>query len=77
MAKVIRPDNQTTYDAFGTGSDLRKQNQDVRVGYIDPVKGYVDGLTVYGNKYVEANPGTQFIHKNRDRFILISILLIS
>ena len=42
-----RPDNQTTYDAFGTGSDLRKQNQDVRVGYIDPVKGYIDGLTVY------------------------------
>ena len=74
MAKVIRPDNQTTYDAFGTGSDLRKQNQDVRVGYIDPVKGYVDGLTVYeANKYAEANPGTQFIHKNRDRVAYINI----
>ena len=53
---------------------LRKQNQDVRVGYIDPVKGYVDGLTVYqANKYAEANPGTQFIHKNRDRVAYINI----
>ena len=42
-----RPDIKTKYDAFSTGSKLRKQNQDVRVGYIDPEKGYVDGLTVY------------------------------
>ena len=38
-----RPDIKTKYDAFSTGSKLRKQNQDVRVGYIDPEKGYVDG----------------------------------
>ena len=69
-----RPDTNTKYDAFSTGSDLRKQNQDVRVGYIDPVKGYIDGLTVYqANKYAEVNPGTQFIHKNRDRVAYINI----
>ena len=69
-----RPDSETNYDAFGTGSKLRKQNQDVRVGYIDPVRGYIDGLTVYqSNKYAEANPGTQFIHKNRDRVVYINI----
>jgi hypothetical protein len=69
-----RPDIKTKYDAFSTGSKLRKQNQDVRVGYIDPEKGYVDGLTVYqANKYAEANPGTQFIHKNRDRVAYINI----
>lgn len=42
-----RPDTTTKYDAFSTGSALRKQNQDVRVGYIDPERGYIDGLTVY------------------------------
>lgn len=69
-----RPDTTTKYDAFSTGSALRKQNQDVRVGYIDPERGYVDGLTVYqANKYAEANPGTQFIHKNRDRVAYINI----
>ena len=69
-----RPDIKTKYDAFSTGSKLRKQNQDVRVGYIDPEKGYVDGLTVYqANKYAEENPGTQFIHKNRDRVAYINI----
>ena len=69
-----RPDSETNYDAFGTGSKLRAQNQDVRVGYIDPVRGYIDGLTVYqANKYAEANPGTQFIHKNRDRVAYINI----
>ena len=69
-----RPDTNTKYDAFSTGSDLNKQNQDVRVGYIDPVKGYIDGLTVYqANKYAEVNPGTQFIHKNRDRVAYINI----
>ena len=52
-----RPDNKTKYNAFassttdagpsGVGRDLvRKQNQDVRVGYIDADRGYVDGLTV-------------------------------
>ena len=69
-----RPDIDTKYDTFSTGSDLRKQNQDVRVGYIDPEKGYIDGLTVYqANKYAEVNPGTQFIHKNRDRVAYINI----
>ena len=81
-----RPDNKTTYNPFASvttdaGSSgengrnlVRKQNQDVRVGYIDSERGYIDGLTVYeANKYAEKNPGTQFIHKNRDRIAYINI----
>lgn len=41
--------------------------EDIRVGYIDPVLGYVDGVTICeANQYAKDNPGTTFIFKNGD-----------
>lgn len=52
----------------------RKGNQNIRVGYIDPKRGYIDGLSVYeANKYAEKNPGTQFIFKTRDKIRYLNI----
>jgi len=60
-----------TYDIFSTKEGA---NDAVRVGYIDPKRGYVSGLSVYqANKYAERNPGTQFIITNRDKVRYINI----
>jgi len=41
--------------------------EDLKVGYIDPVLGYVDGVTICkANQYAKDNPGTTFIFKNGD-----------
>ena len=41
--------------------------EDIKVGYIDPVLGYVDGVTICeANQYAKDNPGTTFIFKNGD-----------
>ena len=51
-----------TFNIFANNQDA---NDAVRVGYIDPKRGYISGLTVYeANKYAERNPGTQFIISN-------------
>ena len=63
--------NNAKYDIFSNGE---KANDSVRVGYIDPKRGYVSGLSVYqANKYAERNPGTQFILSNRDKVRYINI----
>ena len=60
-----------TYTIFANGKEA---NDAVRVGYIDPKRGYVSGLSVYqANKYAERNPGTQFIIANRDKIRYINI----
>ena len=47
---------------------------DIRVGYIDPERGFVDGLSVYeANKYAKLNPGTQFVFKKRDEVRFLNI----
>jgi hypothetical protein len=41
---------------------------DIRVGYIDPERGFVGNLSVYdANKYAKLNPGTTFIFRRRDK----------
>lgn len=60
-----KPDrkNNATLTIF-SGSDSK--NDQVRVGYISTVRGYVQNLSVYqANKYAEQNPGTQFILETR------------
>jgi len=60
-----------TFNIFANNQDA---NDAVRVGYIDPKRGYISGLTVYqANKYAERNPGTQFIITNRDKVRYINI----
>ena len=60
-----------TYTIFANGKEA---NDAVRVGYIDPKRGYISGLSVYqANKYAERNPGTQFIIANRDKVRYINI----
>ena len=60
-----------TYTIFANGE---RANDAVRVGYIDPKRGYISGLSVYqANKYAERNPGTQFIISNRDKIRYINI----
>ena len=40
---------------------------DIRLGYIDPERGYVTGIgIVEANKYASLNPGAQFIFESRD-----------
>ena len=44
------------------------------MGYIDPKRGYISGLSVYkANKYAEKNPGTQFILATRDEVKYLNI----
>ena len=63
--------NNAKYDIFSTKEGA---NDAVRVGYIDPKRGYVSGLSVYkANKYAERNPGTQFIVSNRDKVRYLNI----
>ena len=63
--------NNATYTIFANGKEA---NDAVRVGYIDPKRGYISGLSVYqANKYAERNPGTQFIISNRDKIRYINI----
>jgi hypothetical protein len=60
-----------TFNIFANNQDA---NDAVRVGYIDPKRGYISGLSVYeANKYAERNPGTQFIIANRDKVRYINI----
>ena len=63
--------NNAKFDIF---SSSKEANDSVRVGYIDPKRGYVSGLSVYkANKYAERNPGTQFIIANRDKIRYLNI----
>ena len=53
-----------SFNLFGSA-----QKGDIRVGYIDPERGFVGGLTVCeANKYAKLNPGTQFILEEEIRF---------
>ena len=48
------------FDLFGTPT-----KDDIRVGYIDPTLGYVDGVSICeANDYAKNNPGTVFIFKD-------------
>lgn len=58
-----------SFNLFGSA-----QKGDIRVGYIDPERGFVDGLTVCdANKYAKLNPGTQFIFRRRDTIQYMNI----
>ena len=52
-----------SFNLFGPAS-----KSDIRVGYIDPERGFVGNLTVYeANRYAKLNPGTTFIFRRRDK----------
>ena len=71
MALPPKEKTDRKYDIFA--SDI-KANDGIRVGYIDPKRGYVSGLSVYrANKYAERNPGTQFILATRDEVKYLNI----
>ena len=63
--------NNSEYKIFE--GNLR-DNDAVRVGYIDKKRGYISGLSVFeANKYAEKNPGTTFIFKNRKKIRYLNI----
>ena len=50
------------------------QKKDIRVGYIDPDRGYVTGATICeANAHAKLNPGSQFILNNRDSVRFLNI----
>ena len=50
------------------------EKKDIRLGYIDPVRGYVTGITICeANSHAKKNPGSQFIIKNRDKVRFMNI----
>jgi len=54
-----------SFNLFGSASQ-----DDIRVGYIDPSLGYVDGVSVCeANNYAKNNPGTTFIFRDGDNNI--------
>ena len=58
-----------SFNLFGPAS-----KSDIRVGYIDPERGFVGNLTVYeANKYAKLNPGTTFIFRRRDKIQFMNI----
>ena len=47
-----------SFNLFGPAS-----KSDIRVGYIDPERGFVGNLTVYeANRYAKLNPGTCLLY---------------
>ena len=60
-----------SFNLFGPAS-----KSDIRVGYIDPERGFVGNLTVYeANRYAKLNPGTTFIFRRRDKIQFMNCLL--
>ena len=58
-----------SFNLFGTSS-----SKDIRVGYIDPERGYVKGVTIAeANRYAALNPGHTFILETRDSTKYLSI----
>ncbi len=50
------------------------QKKDIRVGYIDPDRGYVTGITICeANAHAKLNPGSQFILNNRNSVRFLNI----
>ena len=60
---------EVEFDLFGP-----VQKKDIRVGYIDPDRGYVTGATICeANAHAKLNPGSQFILNNRDSVRFLNI----
>ena len=58
-----------SFNLFGPAS-----KSDIRVGYIDPERGFVGNFTVYeANRYAKLNPGTTFIFRRRDKIQFMNI----
>ena len=60
---------KVAFDIFGP-----MQKSDVRVGYIDPDRGYITGVNVCAaNAHAKLNPGAQFILDTRDHVRFMNI----
>ena len=58
-----------SFNLFGAAS-----NNDIRVGYIDPERGYVRNVTISeANQYAALNPGHTFILETRDKTRYLTI----
>ena len=58
-----------SFNLFGAAS-----NNDIRVGYIDPERGYVRDVTISeANQYAALNPGHTFILETRDKTRYLTI----
>ena len=58
-----------SFNLFGPAT-----KNDIRLGYIDPNNGYVDGISICdANKYAKLNPGTTFVLKNRENIKFLNI----
>jgi hypothetical protein len=58
-----------SFNIFGPAT-----KKDIRVGYINPDKGYIQNVSIFeANKYAALNPGTIFILKTRDRTRYLNI----
>ena len=58
-----------SFNLFGPAT-----KNDIRLGYIHPTNGYVDGINICdANKYAKLNPGTTFVLKNREKIRFLNI----
>ena len=59
----------SSFNIFGPAT-----KKDIRVGYVDPDRGYVQNVSILeANKYAALNPGTVFILYNRDKTRYLTI----
>lgn len=59
----------SSFNIFGSAT-----KKDIRVGYVDPDRGYVQNVSILeANKYAALNPGTVFILYNRDKTRYLTI----
>ena len=59
----------SSFNIFGSAT-----KKDIRVGYVDPDRGYVQNVSILeANRYAALNPGTVFIFSNRDKTRYLTI----
>ena len=59
----------SSFNIFGSAT-----KKDIRVGYVDPDRGYVQNVSILeANRYAALNPGTVFILNNRDKTRYLTI----
>ena len=59
----------SSFNIFGPAT-----KKDIRVGYVDPDRGYVQNVSILeANRYAALNPGTVFILYNRDKTRYLTI----
>ena len=61
---------ESVYNGMSFNLFAQPTKDDIRVGYIDPVFGYVEGVTICeANEYAKNNPGTTFLFRDGNNTI--------